>query len=278
MKQYYYLISSLFDLILDDSKKLIDINSYIDFCAEELTKTDFDAFKKLFLFNDIRNVINYDKEESQYITPAYYTKEEFSEMQKDTDQFLPFMAKFLYYKKNEKRLYPELQEIDELVLLLYEDLENFNNSFITDYFLFELDLQNITTALSLKKNHQEFSNKIIPYGDYYEKILKSNSNDFGLSGDIQYIEKLVDIYESNDLLNIEKTIENIRWDWLDQKTEHSIFSADNVFAYGVKLNSVERWYNMTEEKGKEILDELISKIKANIKFSEEFLTIGGKKE
>lgn len=283
MAQYYYLISSLYDVILKvgeeegGAKRIHTLNEFIEFCSEQLTEADFESLKQMFLFNDIRNALNFKKEGDDYITPSYYSKEEFLENIKDTDLFLPFLAEYFYNRKNEKRLHLDLKEVDEVALLFYENLDSINNPFLKDYFLFELDLQNITTALSMRKEKLEYNTKIIPFGDNYYKILIANSADFGLAGDIPYLNKLLDVYEGDDLTKIEKTIEDIRWDWLDEQTVLSSFSEKAVFAYGVKLLSVERWKQMSDEKGNAVLNELIEKIKSSIKFSDEFITVGGKK-
>ncbi|MCG8572543.1 MAG: DUF2764 domain-containing protein [Spirochaetes bacterium] len=278
MRQYYYLISSLVEIAIDMPKKTVNMADVMQFFAEELAQKDFDDLKKIYLFSDIKNLIYFQKEDDPYLFPAYYLKEEYLELKKDTDSFLPFIAEHFYLKNQEKRAYPDLTEIDEIVMLFYQYLEEFSNTFVKDYFLFELDLQNITTALSLRMNELPYGNKLIPFGEKKKKIAKSTSHDFNLGGDFPGIEKLVEAYESHDLIRIEKTIEDIRWNWLDESTLDTHFALPNVIAYAVKLASVERWSAMTEEKGQAVLDELIEKIKSSIDFGEEFNTIGGKRK
>ena len=276
MKEYYYLVSSLYDLTLDTGKMPILLEEFEDFCKEELTDEDFLDLKKLFLFNDIKNVINYKKSDDKYLLPAFYTEEEFLENLKDTDSFFTFLSEYFFNKDAGKKIYPELQEIDELTLLFYENLSTIAKDFVEDYFIFELNLKNITTAMACRKANIPYTNKIIPFGDYYEFILKSNTPDFGLGSDFNFIEKLISAYDKDDLLETEKTIEDIRWEYLDSRTENKFFSKDFVFAYAIKLLSVRRWFSMSKEKGEELLNKLIEEIKGNIKFPQEFLKVGGR--
>ncbi len=270
-KNYYYLVSSLIELSVDLGKKIVDINDVIDFCSQELNDKDFDNLKKVFLFNDIKNVINYhQKKDFDYIYPSYYSKEEFEENLKDTDKFLPFIADYFFNKKNNKRLYPELLEIDELTLMLYQEIDNFKNAFIKEYFNFELELMNFKSALSLRKNNQELGNKIIPCGDYYDAIVKNNNADFGLGSTVYYLDKLLEAYKTDDLVKIERCIEDIRWDKLDDMTAMDHFNERAVFAYMIKLASVERWLKLNEKKGEEMLNNFINKINNSIKFGEDF--------
>ena len=78
-------------------------------------------------------------------------------------------------------------------------------------------MQNITTALSMRANDLKYFDKIILYGYVTELIKKSNSPDFGIAKFVDYIEKLVDLYKTNDFIKIEKTIEEIRWKWLEER-------------------------------------------------------------
>lgn len=269
-KNYYYLISSLEELSLENNKLPTSNIELINFCTEELSTVDLTELKKIYLFNDIRNCIYHKDENFTYLLPSYYTEEEFKDNLKDTDTFFIFLAEYFYYKKNEKRLFPELGEIDEIVMLLYKYLNDFTEGFIKEYFLFELELQNITSALSLRSNDLSFSNKVIPADEIAEKILKSNANDLGLSGTVSYIDELVEVYKTNDLIKIEKAIESIRWKWLEEMLGFDYFSNKAVFVYAIKLISIERWANMNDQKGEEILNGLIEKIGDNVKFSEEF--------
>ena len=270
MKQYYYLVSSLYDLILDSGKKVISIRDFLGFCGEELAERDYFELKKLFLFNDIKNAVNFKKRGDKYLTPAFYDEEEFLENLKDIDSFLPFLNDFYYNINNNKKNDSNLDEIDDLTLLFYENLDVITSKFIKEYFLFELNLKNISVAYSLRKNGIDFKNKIIPFGDSFENILKNNSPDFGLSNEFQFIERLMAVYEKNDLIEIEKTLEDIRWNYLDTICENEFFSINNIYSYTIKLLSVERWLSLSKERGEEFLNRLIDQIKGNIKFPDEF--------
>ncbi len=270
--QYYYLASSLIDLSLDSTKMPMEINEFINFCSEEMNKKDFDDLKKLFIFNDIQNTIKQQENNYPFIKPSYYTEDDFIENLKDTDTFFQFLAEYFYNKKNEKKVYPKLLEIDEIFQLLYLFLDKFCSDFLNEFFLFEQNLRNITTGLSSKLNDLTSHDKIIADQEgISELIKKSTSQDFGLSKSIYYIEKLVDVYKSNDLIKIEKTIEEIRWEWLDEKIENSFFSADYIFVYAIKLASLERWINLSDKKGEEQLNIIIENITENIKLPEQYL-------
>lgn len=276
MKEYFYLISSLHDLELDSQKKLPSLSDFLDFCETQLTEKEFSELKKVFVFNDILNVIKISNESefSGYLYPTYYSKENYLENLKDAELFFPFISVFLDHKKNGKREFPHLQEIDELVFLFYENLDSLTkNRFLKKYFLFELDLRNTITFLSAKKMEMDTAKYLIPFGDAYERLSKSMTVENAVPGFDNFIESL----NGNDMIATEKWMDNIRWQWLDNEVGNHYFSFAYIISYAVKLLAVERWRKLTDVSGKNMLDTLISKIKAGIVFSDEFLKSGGKR-
>lgn len=269
--QYYYLVSSLPDISLDSNKVPIEMDELINFCSEEMIEKDFDDLKKLFIFNDIQNSIKYIDNNYVFLKPSYYNKEDFTENLKDTDTFFEFFSEYFYNEKNEKRAFPGLLKIDEVFQLFYQYIDEFCSDFLNDYYLFELNLRNISTGLSQRSNNLPVSNKIITYQEISELIKKSSSQDFGLSKSIYYMEEIIEVYKSNDLVKIEKKIDEIRWQWLDERIGYNYFSADFVFSYAIKLASLKRWINLNEQDGEEKLNNLINQISLNIKLPEQYL-------
>ncbi len=275
MREYYYLISSLYDPELDSQKKLYSLEEFISFCEEELHPVDYEDLKKVFIFNDIMNIINVKNEDSFYRTPSFYDKETFFGNLSDYSQFFPFIEIFLENKKNDKKINSHLIAVDELITLFYENIDSLTkNKFLKKYFEFELDLKNISNSISLKKLGISTENAFIPSGEAYERLVKSIPLDHGL---VPMLEKLTESLNSDDLTASEILIENIKWLWLDEEIAQDYFSFKYVIGYAIKLTGVERWSKLTEETGKLVLEGLINKIKSGIKFSDEFLKTGGKK-
>ncbi len=268
MSNYYYLISSLFDPELDGQKKAVSLNSFMSAAEELLKDSEFNEIKKVFLFNDISNALFFDKSLDNYSAPSFYSKEEFISNLEDPDCFFGFLSRHFANKETGTRIHPDKDIADELITYFYEDIENVVCSdYLRDYFLFELELRNLTTALTSRKNEEEFKNQVIEFGELYERLTKNNSNDFGLTGSFQGIEKLLEAYQSNDLVNTEKIIENLRWDYLDESVGYDYFSFKFLIAYAVKMQSVERWRRLDNEAGKKVMDSLVQRIKSEITFS-----------
>jgi len=263
---YYYLISSLPELILDSGKRVITFKEFIEFCFEQLNEKEFNKLKKIFIFNDIKNSVFHKEKNFKYLVPSFYSEEEFKENLKDTDTFFPFMAEYFYHNKSEKRIYPKMLKIDEIIMLFYQYIDNFPNDLLKKYFMFELDLCNALTALSLRANQITDPDKIIVYTDESKAFIKSTAIDFGLSQHLEYLNKLLDAYKTGDLIKIEKTVENIKWQWLEENAEELEFSFNFICSYTIKLLSVERWHNLTDKRGEEVLNNIMGNISNSVNF------------
>ncbi len=280
MRKYYYLVASLPDVILQGEGRGMALLEFLDFCEMELHPEDYKNLKMMYLFNDIKNTVFFKKEEDPYIIPSFYSKEEFIENFKDPDYFMSFISEYLFFNKAGKRFYSSKTELDELTQFFYEKIDEVKMyDFVREYYVnCELVLTNLSRAMVMKYKNSFDENKLINYGDYYERIVRANTLDFGMQIEFPFLEKLSDALNKNDFVLFEELIEKARWDILDRLVDDDFFSVKNVFAIGKKLESVDRWKKLTPEKGKAKLEELINSIKAKIAFPVEFQRVGGRKK
>ena len=265
--EYYYLISSLPDIsIAYEHAKAFP--GFFEFCREQMKPADFKNLRKCFLFNDIQNVCKFKKEGDVYQSPSYYDKEDFLENLADPDRFLPFISGFFYDRSKEVKRFPGMPGIDELLWRFYETLDDIAGGFVRDYFLFELNLRNYCAALSLRTRGLEYKKKIIGSDYFSGQIAHSSAPDFGLGGEFSDFAPLLETFGKAGPLELEKTIEDIRFHWLDEAVSYRYFSAEAVCALAIKLNSAERWLKLDPEKGREILDEILARAKGSLKKAE----------
>lgn len=258
-REYYYLVSSLPELIGHDEGSKHPYPVFFDFCREELDPVDLRRLNLCSLFNDIVNVCNYRDENDDYTSPSFYKREEFEEALVDNDLFFPFIQEFLDDESNGARRYPKLVREDELLWRMFERIEELDGGgeFIEGYFRFELHNRNMGIALSHRALSEEYSDLIITADFISERIAQSTSQDFGLGGEIGEFEPIFAMYGKADPIEIEHRIEEIRWKWLDETVGYRVFSPEAVFTFGIKLKSVERWLELTPERGRSMLDTLI---------------------
>jgi len=275
--QYYYLLSSLYDISLEAEKVGNTLEEVWNLCAEEMTEKDFEGLRSLFLFNDIANAVNYGKPDFVYQYPAYYTQEEFEENMKDSDSFLPFLAEYWFAYHSERRIYPDLLPEEELTVLLYEHLDDFSDVFVREYYEREAHLRNIKAGLVARRYHRPMERSMLPVGEFSDLMRRSSSPDFGVGGEFEFIEKAAQMYESGRLLEMELLFDEVRWKWLEERVMLEPFSAHEVYSYVLRLAMVTRWLSLVTEEGKKKLQSLIHSIESKIVFSHEFDIRQGRK-
>ncbi|MBN1104138.1 MAG: DUF2764 family protein, partial [Deltaproteobacteria bacterium] len=132
-------------------------------------------------------------------------------------------------------------------------LETTASPFLRAYLRFEKDLRNIVAAIRARRNGLPPSENIVGEGDLIDTLGRSTAEDFGLSAEYPWIEKLITAREP---VETEEAIEQIVWDTLDEKTEHMDFDFDVVLAYLVRLHILERNLALSEERGKDVVRQL----------------------
>ena len=140
------------------------------------------------------------------------------------------------------------------------------NRFIRDWFAFNQDMNNVLVAQICRKHGFDVKQQIVGQGEVAEQLRTHTSQkDFGLNelpGDYQAILALAQI---EDLMQREKAMDAIRFEWLQDRTEFDFFSAEMVFAYYLEAVMLHRWSLLTIEEGEKVFRALVADMKRGIK-------------
>ncbi len=276
MKQnYYYLASSLEDISWGQAEPEMPLEELVANCKAHLPPDDSKVVDMLFILNDIKNALTFTKDSEVFHSPAYYSKEEFRQLI-GTSSYLPFLNDYFDNKKKNRRLQPDLVEADELVYLFYQYTSELPERFLREYYLFELELRNITIAIAHRNSKLPFKNRLIPMGRAYEQLLTGNLPDFGLSKEFPFIEQLLKVYAGKDMSAQEEVLAGIRWEMLDDLVGSDFFSIDYILSYILKYQAVKRWYSLNKEQGQEVFNKILETVKRSVRFQIEFSKAGDK--
>ena len=103
-----------------------------------------------------------------------------------------------------------------------------------------------------------------------EALRTSNARDFGLADDLEYFEQLVRINDTIDLVEREKKIDLLKWNWMEDNTFFNYFTIEKIFVFLMKLEMIERWVSLDKEKGNELFRQLIDQLKDEVQIPQEF--------
>ena len=274
-RNYYCLVAGLPDIIIEGNKPGETSHEFKNELAEQLHTSDYKLAELLYLNYDNKNLLNLLlKQENKFITLGNYTEEYLEEQIKEPTNIVDYMKQMIFNIKTETSGNSNLSSENELQSLYYEYASQVKNDFLEQWFKFDRDMKNILIAVNCRKYGYDIEKQLIPVkhkNEVYEALIKSSPKADLLADEIPYIEKILQIAESEmDISEKEKAFDNIKWKFLDENTFFNYFTIEKILSFVIKLNIVERWIELDNETGKALFNRLINDIKMSYKFPEEF--------
>ncbi len=120
-------------------------------------------------------------------------------------------------------------------------------SFVLDWLDFTKAVNNALTAEVCRKHGLDPNKYII--GEMPDEI----------APEVKNVSKETDLYQREHL------IDALYLAWLDERTEMITFSLENVLAYYLKTQIMNRWNDLTPEKGEGVFREMVKDMKKGVK-------------
>ncbi|RKY37453.1 MAG: hypothetical protein DRP78_01075 [Candidatus Omnitrophota bacterium] len=263
VKQYYYLIASLPELRLDDYKEPYRVWEFKAELFENLVPQHYQYIKDMLFGYDIANMADVLLDIDDPWT-RQKGRWEFTQLREKLNtkdcEFADYITNVVAEARDKKKSNIPLsrQEVeDELFSGFYRMMITHKNFFIREYFKFGLDLRNILAALNKRKFGLERVKFIdIEKDEVVYNLQTSNAADFGLSRKFIFMPELIDIFAKEELVEMEKYIDHLRWQKIDEINIFSYFDVDVLLGYLLKLMLVERWINLDTHKGREVFEQI----------------------
>lgn len=270
-RNYYCLIAGLPDLVFDQNKLSITILDFKKELKDVLHPDDYRLVELLFLIYDNKNLLNLLFKEKKVHSPfGKYTSDELEDALKEPDILEPYMARFIdEYKEagdTQEQASWERKLSEYYTLFVMEE----SNAFLNDWFEYNNMLKNILVAYNCRKYDIPVDKELVGEGDLIDALRKSRSRDFGLSSEIDYIEKLLSILENKNLLDREKNLDLMRWNYLDELTTFKYFTIEVVLAFVIRLFTLDRWIYLDKSRGEELFNRYLERLKMSYSFPKEF--------
>ena len=109
-------------------------------------------------------------------------------------------------------------------------------------------------------------------------LIRSRARDFGISDENIDFVNIIQMFEIDNILDREMQFDNLFWKFLDEITFFNYFSIEKILAFLLKLFITERWLVLDKEKGQQIFNQFLDKLKTNFEFPEEFTITYGKRK
>ena len=272
------MVAGLPDLSLDDGKLSYSVANFRTEIYPNLSSSDKELIDLYYLKYDNINLLkllkdkeadidlrgNYSAEELLALISAVaegddVLKEEYP------SYFYDFLLIYLAHSVEEGYMAD-----DNLATCYYSYAINCDNRFISNWFDFNLNINNILAAYTARRYKLDVASVIVGETEVSEAIRTSGARDFGLSGVLEYFEQLVRISEAEDLVEKERKIDLLRWEYMEDASFFNYFTVEKLFVFLLKLEIIERWILLDKEKGSELFRKIIESLKNDVKIPAEF--------
>lgn len=256
MQNFYYLICSLKNIALDIEQTPYTISDFLNIISEEKDLKDFGPITPFLYQYDNTNLINIMNKKEEFDNLGVFTKEELN-----NSKIIPsYMKDFLSNVNSGIRISKDISLEDELEIYYYNFIKKTPYDFLKKYIDFNFNLKNILAAINSKKHGLDTKKHVLPINEISTKLLTSKAVDFDLSKDIDYFNKISNLVEKNDLFELEKELDVMRYNFLEENLELEEFSVNYLLSYFIKLLIITRWNNIKKKNGTDIFKENTDKV------------------
>lgn len=161
----------------------------------------------------------------------------------------------------------QLSEQDFRTQLLYEQGLQCKNKFLRDWFAFNLDMNNVLAAAVCVKHGLDISKVVVGNSEVADELRKSTSmsKNNQLAAMLPDLKEIIAVAEISDLMQREKHIDALRWQWIEDHTIFEFFNLEAVLAYYLKATILHRWDNLSVEEGEKVFRALVADMKQGVK-------------
>lgn len=277
MSKYYCLVAGLPDLNLEDGKLSYTVANFKTEIYPELSEEDRVLIDLFYLQFDNENLLKLLKDKEAVIDlRGNFSADELNTLiasVKDGDvrdkaypaYLYDFLSAYLLTTTDEIILPENL-----LAAYYYDYAMNCKNEFASLWFEFNLNVNNILSALAARKYKIEVASNIVGNTEICDAIRTSNARDFGISATVDYFEQLLRIGETEELVERERKIDLLKWSWMEDAIFFDYFTVERIFVFLLRLEMIERWISLDKEKGSELFRKIIDSLKNEVQIPSEF--------
>ena len=269
--EYYYLVAGLREWTLDSDTKGFDVREIVDEILDELSKSDRAAVKLLYAYYDCENIIARRAERERHNALGNLSVEQIDDMlaTRNYSSLPTNVAKVVkYFNESDDEDRDEENAITDsferaLFDAYYRDLAASKCSFLRAWGEFDRNLRNISAALAAREAGRSVSDVVVGGGDVVDQLKHSSAADFGLRGELQYIDSVISaVSDERNIVEKERKIDKVREAYAWDIASFDFFNINFILSYLVRVNIVARWMLLSPEVGRDMLNCLMSDLDA----------------
>lgn len=270
-KEYYFLVAGLKEWTLESDAKGFDVAEIRDEILEAISDSDRQAVRELYAYYDCENIIAAHAGRDRYNPLGNLSKEEIAAVfsERNYSKLPKAVAEVvkLYNEADDEERDDEVALDDRFERAVFEayylGLEKSKCSFLKAWGEFDRNLRNIAAAVAAREANRSIADVVVGRGEVVEQLTRSSAADFGLRGELQYIDSVIAaVSDERNIVEKERKIDAIRWAEAEDIVVFDFFNINYILSYLVKVNIVARWTLLSPEVGREMLNRLIKELDA----------------
>jgi hypothetical protein len=265
-QQYFYLIAGLPGLALTDTHLPSTAKSFLGDIKGKIRGLDFELLRWLYYARDNRNLLSilFNKSSVLHYEGCYSLQE----LKKgiEGNLLLPgYVNDFISLFKENTNHYAEAEWETKLTERYFKEAMKTGNKFLNQWMEFELNLKNLLLLMSNRKQPLPFSEIIMDVNETAALMKENPAADFTTQPSIDFMNQVVKIIETENLIEREKKIDALRWKKLEEMTFFNYFTVEAILSFIIKLMIIERWVILKQETGKDFLPSILHSFIEKIK-------------
>lgn len=263
---YYTLVAGLREYALDADTKGFDVQAIVAEILETLTARDAKQVRLLYAYYDCENLAALRAGRSSFSPLGNFPHEELASELKSPAQLPEELARVVRaYNDPEGE---EAETVDtarpfarSLFAAYYDLCERRGCRFLRAWAAFDRNLRNLTAAIAARAAGRPVEEATVGGGDVVEQLQRSSAADFGLRGELGYIDAVIAaVGDEQNLVEKERRIDLIRWNEALELAAFDYFDIDAVLSYLVRVNIVARWTQLDPARGREMFARLLAEL------------------
>lgn len=241
---YYSLVAGLREYTLDADTKGFDATEIVAEILEELSKSDARAVRLMYAYYDCENLIARKASRAAYNPLGNIAADELDDELSSPKRVAEPMARVIRAYADPESEWAEGLDMTQsfekaLLAAYYEACSNANCRFLRDWAEFDRTLRNVSAAAVARSLGRPIDSVTVGGGEVVEQLQRSSAADFGLRGEVAYIDAVIAaVNDEQNLLEKEHKIDMVRWEQALELAGFDYFNINAILSYLARINIV----------------------------------------
>ena len=265
-RNYYSLVAGLREYALDADTKGFDAKGIVEEILDGVCASDASEVRLLYGYYDCENILALRAGRSAHNPLGNLSREELEQELKAPSRLPQGIARVVKaYADPEGE---EAEEVDTsrrfettLFAAYYDACRRSRSRFLRAWSEFDRTLRNVMAALAARAASRPVEEVVVGGGDVAEQLQRSSAADFGLRGDLPFIDSVIAaMNDEANLMEKERKIDLVRWEEASELATFDYFNINAILSYLVRINIVAHWARLDAARGREMFNRLLAEL------------------